>query len=261
MKILRSLAISFSTYSKLPVPHFEWKKEDMQYVLLFFPWVGAALALIEAVWYFLCDQILHFSSFAYVLTATGLVILITGGFHLDGYMDTMDAIHSYKPAEEKRQILKDSHIGAFAVIMLVLYFLFYVAFLYELSQSAEESQQYIVLWLAGFVISRALSGLCALAFPKYGEKGSLKFMSDASSDKVVSVGLTIELIVTCLFILFCDFHAGMAVIVASGIWVYVYKYITDKQFEGTSGDTAGYFLCMCELIYLIVLVVFIHSKV
>ena len=43
---------------------------------------------------------------------------VTGGFHIDGFMDTMDAFHSYKPREEKLAILKDSHIGAFAVIML-----------------------------------------------------------------------------------------------------------------------------------------------
>ena len=39
-------------------------------------------------------------------------------FHIDGFMDTMDAFHSYKPREEKLTILKDSHMGAFAVIML-----------------------------------------------------------------------------------------------------------------------------------------------
>ena len=40
-----------------------------------------------------------------------------------GYMDTMDALHSYGNREKKLEILKDSHIGAFAVIMTVLYVL------------------------------------------------------------------------------------------------------------------------------------------
>ena len=42
---------------------------------------------------------------------------------MDGYMDTMDALHSYGSREKKLEILKDSHIGAFAVIMTVLYVL------------------------------------------------------------------------------------------------------------------------------------------
>ena len=51
------------------------------------------------------------------------LLLITGGIHIDGYMDTMDAVHSYGDREKKLEILKDSHIGAFAVIMLVTYVL------------------------------------------------------------------------------------------------------------------------------------------
>ena len=52
-------------------------------------------------------------------------ILITGGFHIDGFMDTQDAINSYKPREKKLEILKDPHIGAFAVISLLAYSIFW----------------------------------------------------------------------------------------------------------------------------------------
>ena len=57
--------------------------------------------------------------FAFVGLA--IILLVTGGIHMDGYMDTMDALHSYGNREKKLEILKDSHIGAFAVIMTVLY--------------------------------------------------------------------------------------------------------------------------------------------
>lgn len=44
-------------------------------------------------------------------------------------LDTCDALHSYQPRERKLEILKDSHIGAFAVIMLTLYgLIFWEAF-------------------------------------------------------------------------------------------------------------------------------------
>ena len=41
-------------------------------------------------------------------------------------MDTMDALHSYRDRERKLEILKDSHIGAFAVICFVMYELIYL---------------------------------------------------------------------------------------------------------------------------------------
>ena len=45
---------------------------------------------------------------------------------MDGFLDTCDALHSYRPRERKLEILKDSHIGAFAVIMLALYGLIFL---------------------------------------------------------------------------------------------------------------------------------------
>lgn len=43
---------------------------------------------------------------------------------MDGFMDTMDAFHSYQDKEKKLAILKDPHIGAFSVLMLVYIILF-----------------------------------------------------------------------------------------------------------------------------------------
>lgn len=36
MKLLKAMAIAFSIYSKIPVPQFEWKEEDMEYMMCFF---------------------------------------------------------------------------------------------------------------------------------------------------------------------------------------------------------------------------------
>ncbi len=63
----------------------------------------------------------------------GNPLLLTGGFHVDGFMDTMDAFHSYQPKERKLEILKDSHIGAFAVIMLAVYGLIYMGAFSEIT--------------------------------------------------------------------------------------------------------------------------------
>ncbi len=49
--------------------------------------------------------------------------LITGFIHLDGFMDTSDALLSRRPKEEKLKILKDPHTGAFSIISLVIIFL------------------------------------------------------------------------------------------------------------------------------------------
>ena len=46
MHIIRGIAVAFSTYSKIPMPQFVWKEEDMRYSMCFFPWIGAVIGAI-----------------------------------------------------------------------------------------------------------------------------------------------------------------------------------------------------------------------
>ena len=120
MKILRSIAVAFSLYSRVPMPMFEWKDEDLKYNLIFLPWIGILIGAME---YGLLKLIMYMRLplLAMVALVSAVPIIITGGFHIDGFMDVMDALKSYKSKDEKLAILKDPHIGAFSVISLVLY--------------------------------------------------------------------------------------------------------------------------------------------
>lgn len=46
MKLIRSCIVSFSMYSKIPMPQFKWNDDDMKYMLVFFPWIGAVIGLL-----------------------------------------------------------------------------------------------------------------------------------------------------------------------------------------------------------------------
>ena len=50
-------------------------------------------------------------------------VIVTGGIHVDGLLDTSDALSSWRDREKRLEILKDSHAGAFAVITACVYFL------------------------------------------------------------------------------------------------------------------------------------------
>ena len=50
MRIIKSFFIAFSMYSKIPMPQFAWKDEDMRYALCFFPWVGAVIGVLWYLW-------------------------------------------------------------------------------------------------------------------------------------------------------------------------------------------------------------------
>ena len=105
----------------------------MRYALCFFPWVGAVIGALWYLWKWFCDRF-AVGTLCYAAVGTAIPILITGGFHVDGFLDTCDALHSYQPRERKLEILKDSHIGAFAVIMLALYGLIFLGGFSEITE-------------------------------------------------------------------------------------------------------------------------------
>ena len=105
MKRLKAMVIAFSIYSKIPVPQFEWKEEDMEYMMCFFPWIGGVIGLFFYGWAVLCEKF-AVGNVCYALIAAAIPLMISGGFHVDGYMDTMDAFHSYQSREKKLEILQ-----------------------------------------------------------------------------------------------------------------------------------------------------------
>ncbi len=66
------------------------------------------------------------------LAGTCIPILVTGGIHLDGLLDTVDAKSSYGDRKKKLAILADPHVGAFAIIGGSVYLLLYAACLIQL---------------------------------------------------------------------------------------------------------------------------------
>lgn len=240
MHILKSIIIAFSMYSKIPMPQFEWKEEDMKHVLCFFPWIGIVIGLCLYFWRLLCDRF-GIRNLCYVFIGTAIPLLLTGGFHVDGFMDTMDAFHSYKPREEKLAILKDSHIGAFAVIMLAAYGLLFMG---AFSQIMDDKA--FIVFCAGFFIARCLSGIAVVSFKSAKSDGLLFMFADTAHRTIVRAALYIQLALCIAVLLIVSLPYAVAMIIAAALSFWYYYVKTKKELGGITGDTAGYFVCICE---------------
>lgn len=240
MHIVKSLIIAFSIYSKIPVPQFEWKEEDMKYMLCFFPWIGAVIGVCLYFWKYLCG-IFQVGQFAYTTVGVAIPLLITGGFHMDGFMDTMDAFHSYQSKEKKLEILKDSHIGAFAVIMLATYGLLYMGAFSEISDD-----KILKIVCAGFVLSRCFSGISVISFPAAKKDGMLYLFASNSEKNIVKYILYLEIAICMGFMLMQSVFVGLIIVVCVFLAFAYYSYRSKKEFGGITGDTAGYFVFLCE---------------
>ena len=240
MHILKSIAIAFSIYSKIPVPQFEWKEEDMKYMLCFFPSIGAVIGGFVYLWSYLCG-IFDVGEICHVLIGAAIPLMITGGFHVDGFMDTMDAFHSYRPREKKLEILKDSHIGAFAVIMLAMYGIIYIGAFSEI-----EDRNLLKIVCGGFFLARCLSGISIVSFPAAKKGGILYLFASSSQKAIVKWSLYLQGISCICFMLRQSLYAGILVVAAAFLVFLYYYYRTKKEFGGITGDTAGYFVLICE---------------
>lgn len=240
MQILKSLIIAFSTYSKIPMPQFPWKDEDMKYMLCFFPWVGAVIGGCVYLWAYLCGKF-AIGVLCYALMGTAIPLLITGGFHVDGFMDTMDAFHSYQSREKKLEILKDSHVGAFAVITLAVYGLIYVGAFSEV-----QHRTVLRIFCAGFFLARCLSGIAAVSFPNAKKEGLLFLFASSAHRRVVKGSLYVQGIACMGFMLWQSLCVGGAMAAAALCAFGYYYYRCKKELGGITGDTAGYFVLLCE---------------
>lgn len=241
--LLRALPVAFSIYSKIPMPRFVWGSEDMAYHLIFFPFVGLVIGALLLLWQSL-SGILSFSDLSFSLAAAAIPLLVTGGFHFDGYLDTMDALHSYGDREKKLSIMDDPHVGAFAVTFGILWALLYTAALSE----AQAFPLAIRCIAAGFVLSRALSGIGVVTIPSAKTGGMLQMFARTAQKRAVLTALILELVLSAAFLVTTAPVTGTAVLVSCLVTFWVYRQTSLRTYQGITGDLAGFFVTVSELV-------------
>lgn len=239
--IVNSLLMAFSMYSRIPVPQAQWGGEGMKYVLCFFPMVGAAVGGVVAGFFFLADR-LHLGKMAFACVGTALPVLLTGGIHMDGLLDVVDARSSCQPRERKLAILKDPHTGAFAITGCGIYLLLYAAFFSELSRDAFPA-------VAGiFVLERALSGWSVVSFPKAKREGLASTFAGEANKGAVEGMMAVWGLGAIAFMIWTGGPAAGVLAAFAAFLVFGWYYqMAEKEFGGITGDLAGYFLQLCEL--------------
>lgn len=238
--IFKSLIIAFSMYSKIPMPHIEWDEKSMKYAFCFFPLIGI---IIGAVTVMLGEILMNtdVGSLFFGCIMTAVPVFVTGGIHLDGFLDTMDGICSYGDKEKRLEILKDSNSGAFAIIGGLIYFTLSVGFWSEIDRDM------LFVIAVGFCISRALSAFSVVSFPMAKNTG-LAVMFGNSAHKAAVRVIMVAYVIICGVLLFAyEWKSALMTLFISVLCFGYHYYNCKKNFGGITGDLAGFFLQMCEL--------------
>lgn len=250
MGVIKTIIIAFSMFSRIPVPCFEWDEKNTRYMMCAFPLIGVVIGAVVILWTYLSAR-LGFGRLLFAAGITLLPVILTGGIHLDGFCDTNDALASNASPERRREILKDSHSGAFAIIWLCVYLLAYFAFSSEIEIKVSS-----VLPLAVMpVLSRSMSGISVLVFPASASKGLLSVFRESAERKRAILILIAVFAAAAVCLVILDALSG-SVMICTGLLCMLWLYcMSEKKFGGMSGDLAGYFLQNAELFMLVSLVI------
>lgn len=231
------LAIQFLT--RLPIKkQVDFNDENLSKSIFFYPLAGIIIGGIGGLTHYIFSYInKDIGAFFAVIS----MIIITGGLHLDGLSDTADGFYSYRDKERVLEIMKDSRIGAFGVISIVL-----DIFLKYIILSNLEGNVPLILGLSygnsRFVISYIIST------KKIGRKNGLGDMQHKSNPQryalvggIVYILILIVLNPMYLIPLLFSFITGEIVTV-----------VTYKKIDGFTGDVYGATIELAEIVSLIV---------
>ncbi|GAA0849816.1 adenosylcobinamide-GDP ribazoletransferase [Bifidobacterium pullorum subsp. gallinarum] len=175
-KMIQAAAAAFQFLSRLPIRReIPFTPEVQQRSVVFYPWVGAVIGLIVVGLGIGLSFVLPSFPAAVILLIVWVVL--TGGLHLDGWMDSADALLSHRSRERMLEIMKDSRVGAMGVMACMLLLLLKAALImsvWDLSEGAWKQEAWLLVlapvWSRWFIVhamyrwpmARGSEGLAAL---------------------------------------------------------------------------------------------------
>ncbi len=243
--------VAFSLYSAIPVPQAPWEKATMRWALSFLPLVGVFVGALELVWFWFC-RVYDAEIMFYAVIAALTPIFLTGGIHLDGFADTCDALCSFGKQEKRLAILKDPHIGAFGVIWLAAFLLAETACFAQIYRNTV----FLPLAASGFIFARAAGGRKIVTLRCAKNSGLAYLFSEGSDKSTVAKTLAIEWMICAALLLIyaygsftkvCGIVACLMVLL---LWDILHKQLCLRDFGGITGDLAGFFISVSELLAL-----------
>ena len=240
-KCFRALMMSMSMFCAIPCPFSKWDEDARPLMTLFLPVVGLWIGGLWTLLAFIANW----------LSIPGLIsgallcafpFVITGGIHIDGFMDVTDAVKSWRDQEERRRILKDPHVGSFAVVAAVILIMMQFALLSAASPN-EWKHRFTLMLIA--VVSRCVAAICVTVLrPMTTSEYAGAYRKGIKKSHVVILAIVLAASITLGFV-FLGWYGFAALAVIAGYMLAMIRGF--RSLGGMSGDISGYALTFGEL--------------
>ena len=236
--------MSIGMFSILPVPKKTWDERSLGWVI---PWMPVVGGLIGLLWFAVAWLTTDWPPAVRAALVMLTPFVLSGFIHLDGFMDTADAWFSRRGLEEKKRILKDSHVGAFAVIAVACLFLLQYSAIETIL--AEKKSLLALIFIP--ILSRNIVGLQLLSHKAMSETGfAAMFKTNTGKRHYAFIGVLFA--VAVIVPAFCGLDMGTATTATTVTGMGVMALLISR-FQGVSGDLCGCAITLSELAGLLIL--------
>ena len=242
-----SFLIVLTFISIFPVPEKflpDWSEKNLKFFSVMLPVVGILFGLSWQGIFFVLEKISGLSEISRGFLFMLLTLILTGGLHMDGFMDTCDAIFSRRDRETRLKILSDTHAGSFAVIGCCAVMMS-KTFLFAELLSIKNNNHEIIFFIP--VLSRLGMSLLLNYLP-FAKTGGLAVILGSSSQRRKGDG--IFLIALMILLGFKTFGLIKIFPVIFLLSLVFWGWICKKIFGGITGDLLGAFVEFSEVIML-----------
>lgn len=240
LRELRSLLTAVQYFTRLPVPVWVGHgAAQLNRATRYFPVVGIGVGALGAAALWVCA--FFFTPFPAVVISTVLTVCITGAFHEDGLADTVDGLGGAMSRERALEIMKDSRIGTFGVLALVLALLLKIAALTELPL-----REAIPVLIAGHGLSRACAVVIAWRLPYARDDASTR--AKPVVEQMHTGDVVFAVLCGLLPLLFVGIHAVFGLVASALSASLLYRWFR-RRLGGYTGDTLGATQQLCEVAF------------
>lgn len=235
-KIFKGFALAVSMLTSIPFfKVHDFYKGINGYAVMFYPLVGFLLGVILwAIYSFLAPYI---SSVHLGILIFGLLVILTGALHLDGFSDTIDGLYVHK--DKALEVMKDPHTGGMGMIITVTFLI--------LKASSLAYLEALYLLPIILMLSRLNAVLAIYFYPYINPNG----MATLAKQEFTKSQLQIALLYSAILVLL---SGAFMLLVSSLLVLFVVKLFFMKRYRGFSGDIYGFMIEVTELILLNVII-------
>lgn len=233
---MKRLLLMITFFTRIPVKYpYEYKEDDLIKGIYYFPVIG----LIIGLFLYLISMFSKYLDRPIVSVFIWVGYLwITGGLHIDGLSDTVDGIFSNRDRQKTLEIMKDSRIGTFGVLAIIIIIMLNVILVNYIDFNI-----LILVPIAG-----RCCAIISCSMSEYARKGmGMGKAFVENSDRKKRIVAIIFMILSAIII---HVQWVFSMVLCIVFTIYITNYIR-KRIGGMTGDTIGFVIEVTQTFFIL----------